>query len=166
MSEEWYAAYGLKLAASGGFEDVPRIFDSSNPINDPDLGTPNEACTNPGPGIGEGGFPSNCEAQYNVLVIEETGGKYADDNEKGGTISFIFKEAVDVSAIGLLDIDDGMESSITAILKDGSGADPIPVPAKGDNSYQTVNVNLVGVTTLNVNFEGSGAVAFISFCYW
>jgi len=64
----------------------------------------------------------------------------------------------------LIDIDDGKDSSITATYEDGTSADLIPVSAKGDNSYQTVQINLLKVSTLNVNFQGSGAVAFISFC--
>jgi hypothetical protein len=165
VSNQWFEIYGLTLSSSGGFGVEPRIFDSSNPINDEDLGSPNEACDSGGPGVGEGGFPDNCEAQKNVLIIEESGGKYADDNEFGGSISFNFEDAVDISAIGLIDIDeDEAESSITAIFEDGTTSDPIAVLAKGDNSYQVIEINLSNVSILNVTFRGSGAIAFISFC--
>lgn len=44
--------------------DKARIFDTSNPHSDPDLGSPNEHCPGGGPGIGTGGVPgaegANC----------------------------------------------------------------------------------------------------------
>ena len=92
--------------------------------------------------------------------------KYADDNELGGTISFSFKDSVDVGAIGLIDIDENEgESSITVIFEDGSSSDPIPVVAKGDNSYQVIEISLSNVSTVERELSGiwSSSIHFILF---
>lgn len=72
VRSEWLDAYGLKLSASGGFIDFPRIFDTSD--NDPGLGSPNESCSPPGPGKGEGGAfeqpGENCIPQGNALIVQ------------------------------------------------------------------------------------------------
>ena len=76
-----YVGLGMTFFAEGGVGDKPRAFNTPNPgtmeCGDPDLGSPNERCSPPGPGIGEGGEPGmpgeNCEALGNVLIIQEVG---------------------------------------------------------------------------------------------
>ena len=43
VENEW-ENYGLILSASGGEGSLPRLYDTSNPRPDPDLGAPNEKC--------------------------------------------------------------------------------------------------------------------------
>ena len=38
VENEWFEAYGITLSATGGFGDIPRLFDTTNPVKDPDLG--------------------------------------------------------------------------------------------------------------------------------
>jgi hypothetical protein len=56
-----FLKYGLTMSAQGGVGNLPRLFDTANPgtteLGDPDLGAPNNRCTPPGPGVGEGGEP-------------------------------------------------------------------------------------------------------------
>ena len=111
VGTEW-AKYGLTLSASGGFGPLPRLFDSSDPVADRDLGAPNNRCSNPGPGVGAGGEPGtegeNCEPLGNVLIIQEDNDdpSIPDDQRGGGKVTFTFDEpVVYFHQIGLLDID-------------------------------------------------------------
>lgn len=64
VNDEWIEL-GLVLKASGGVGTFPRLFDALNPRGpngsggDADLGSPNESCPVPGPGIGQGGAGRN-----------------------------------------------------------------------------------------------------------
>jgi hypothetical protein len=170
VSNQW-ASIGLTLSTIGGLagENRPRLFNTSDVGNDPDLGTPNERCTPPGPGVGIGGEPSgdgpNCDYLGNVLIIQESDSSITipDDNVDGGSIVFHFTtDAPYVSEMGLLDID--YETVITITYYDKTDVDPIVMPLKGDNSYQTISINKWNVKQLKVDFARSGAVTFISFC--
>lgn len=98
--ENQWKQYGLTLSASGGFGDLPRLFDTSV-YRDPDsdggdsyLGAPNQACKPPGPGRAIGGAPGmegeNCDPLGNVLIIQEEGSDSPDDSGAGGEILFSF----------------------------------------------------------------------------
>lgn len=173
VENEWID-YGMMLMASGGVGTLPRLLDSANPRGpnasggDPDLGSPNESCPVPGPGIGEGGafgeVGENCEFLGNVLIIQEPNEspEIPDDNRDGGTINFIFPIGVYVFEIGLLDVDD----TITSTVQYGSAFSTreIPAPLLGKNSYQTVPIMTDDVNVIECAFEGSGAVTHIKFC--
>ena len=134
------------------------------------LGTPNQRCTPPGPGIGEGGDPdmpgANCVPQGNVLIIQEDNpGKndIPDDNMNGGVVMFDFSSNVkSVNEIGLLDVD--YATSIT-VYHDVSEVTVIKVDQLGDNSFQTVPINLGNVTAMALNLTRSGAVSFVDLCF-
>jgi len=172
LSDEWYDAYGLTLSASGGYSKKPRLFNTSDvgtkKFGDPDLGSPNERCLNPGPGKGEGGEPdslgANCKPLGNVLIIQEDNAhlEIPDDSVDGGVISFKFNQPVQISKIGLLDID--YKSSLRVYLFE-QGSEDIPIPTMGDNSAQTISINKYSVEQLDVNLGRSGAVTSLSFCY-
>lgn len=110
LSNEWYNTYGLSLSATGGLGNKPPLFNTSDigthKYGDPDLGSPNECCPNPGPGRGEGGEPgtpgANCEPLGNVLIIQEDNRRpeIPDDNVDGGVITFIFSEPWHIKSIG------------------------------------------------------------------
>lgn len=75
VSDQW-AALGMSLSTTGGLanENRPRLFNTSDVGNDPDLGAPNKWCTPPGPGKGSGGEPGgagpNCDPLGNVLIVQ------------------------------------------------------------------------------------------------
>jgi hypothetical protein len=106
--------YSVTIFAEGTgaqtFGGKARVFDTSQPWADPDLGSPNSECEGGGPGIGDGGRPesdySNCEPLNYVLIIQEGGTNAPDDNENGGSITFTFLSPVRIEHIGLLDSDD------------------------------------------------------------
>ena len=173
VGNEWLEAYGLKLAASGGLGELPRIFDTANPgsnrYGDPDLGSPNEKCTPSGPGTGIGGEPGapgeNCDPLGNVLIIQENNKKpeIPDDNVDGGMIRFIFTEPLEyVYEMGLIDID--YESSITVFSKTETKTIQIN-DSLGDNAVQAVPINMANVLEIKLTLSRSGAVTFLSFCY-
>jgi hypothetical protein len=106
---------GVMVTALQG--DVPQsvnVFNSSNiqsdnPKDDPDLGSPNEACPGGGPGIGEGGGPDqpfpNCVPQGNLLIIQDprSDPDTANDSGLGGCITFEFSSPIEIVNTGILD---------------------------------------------------------------
>jgi hypothetical protein len=170
VSKQW-ESLGLTLSAVGGLEgeDRPRIFDTSYVGNDPDLGAPNEFCTNPGPGKGDGGEPGqigeNCVPQGNALIVQTADETITipDDNVDGGSIAMDFSKDVSyVSEIGLLDID--YDALLIITYHDG-GVDVIDVPVLGDNSFQKIAINKWNVKRMVLDLTRSGAITFISFCH-
>ena len=168
-----YSAYGIIISASGGAEELPRLFDSSAalPSDDLDLGSPNEKCEeNPGPGVGIGGEPGepgeNCIPQGNVLIIQEDDEEEPNDREGGGMIIFEFQPNVEVFEIGLMDIE-GNDSSITVSHLNPSDRErvrEVEISGLGDNSVQSVPINRENVFQLKVNLAGSGAVTSLTIC--
>jgi hypothetical protein len=178
VSNEWFEVVGLTLSASGGYGDIPRLFNTSDVGNsqygDTHLGSPNEKCDSSGPGIGSGGVPGtpgeNCVPMGNVLIIQENNKDKSqpDDHASGdGVITFSFTSPVQfVYAIGLMDIE-GNDTTITVVHDTASGQETtaIVVNGVGNNGFQTVPIEIGNVSELKVNFYSSGAVAFINFCH-
>jgi hypothetical protein len=174
VSNEWFDAHGLTLSASGGFSDMPRLFNTSDVgddiVGDPDLGSPNKKCDPSGPGVGVGGEPGqpgeNCVPQGNVLIIQDEDTDQPDDNVDGGTITFDFAETVDfVYDIGLMDVD--YEGAIAVLHKDEDGKDVttiVDIDLFGDNAVQTVPINVANVSQLKLILSRSGAVTYLAFC--
>jgi hypothetical protein len=111
-------ACGLRVTATdqGSPLDV-NVFNSSairnrNPKFDPDLGSPNEKCANPGPGVGVGGRPSspfpNCVPQNNLLIIQNKNNTEDDPNDSsfGGCFIVAFERPVVLLNMGLLDMEE------------------------------------------------------------
>jgi hypothetical protein len=109
---------GLTVSAVKGTTiQKVNVFDSSrpttsNPNNDPDLGTPNRDCPGGGPGIGNGGKRSspwpNCVSQGNLIIIQDPNKPpgLANDNQYGGCITFEFTNPVQMVDMGILDLDE------------------------------------------------------------
>ena len=128
-------------------DGAARVFDSSDPQPDFDLGTPNGQCPTPGPGLGAGGVPGaageNCVALGNLIIVQRRDKLRPDDAEDGGILDF----EVDVSArmilneIGILD-----------------------VPARVGDDYIPATVEITNVAFPNepftFQFDGAGANGF------
>ena len=98
------------------------------------------------------------EGQGNIVIIsEDNDSSDADDNAHGGTITFDFDAISEVQSLNLLDIE---EAGGTIDLFDEAGEliNTVDIPAAGDNSNQLIEINTVGVASLDVNLVGSGAV--------
>lgn len=159
-----FAAQGVTISAVGGIDEA-WIFDSSNPTgNDEDLGTPNQAFG--GPGIGIGGGPGsgavNDTALGNLLIIQENNNTIPDDNRRGGDIIFDFASPFYVQCMRVVDIE-GLQGYIRATRSNGP-AITLPFPQTGDNGVGVLGIDIDSVTQLTVHFQGSGAIADISFC--
>ena len=174
VENEW-AEYGLTLSVSGGQGDLPRLFDTGNPLvqdtgGDFDLGAPNWRCSPPGPGRGEGGEPDmpgeNCDPLGNVLIIQEEDVDIPDDNFQGGMIVFDFADPVEfVYGIGFLDVDEEDATvTVTHVTDEGLTMTVFEVPLLGDNSKQTLDIRIENVTQIKLSLDPSGAVTFLSFC--
>jgi hypothetical protein len=182
VATEWYNAYGLNISVipyginwyapfrAGTNLRQPRIFNSSNPgiepDGDPDLGSPNEQCTRPGPGKGLGGAPgtkgANCDTHGNILIIQESNKATPDDAYYGGTFEFSFKDPIYFENLGLMDISKG-SGSIRATLHNGTSK-TFKFENLGENSYQTINILTSKVKKLEVYLAEAGAITHLKFC--
>jgi hypothetical protein len=182
VATEWYRVYGLNISVfpygiswyapfkPGTNLRQARIFNSSNPGVEPDgdddLGSPNQLCTRPGPGKGDGGVPGakgeNCYAHENILIIQESNKASPDDALYGGTFDFSFRQPVYFENLGLLGISQGF-GSIKAILQNGTSK-TFRYENLGKNSYQTINILTSKVQKLQVYLPQAGAITHLKFC--
>ena len=98
------------------------------------------------------------DGQGNILIIsEDNDSSDADDNAGGGTITFDFDDPSEVVSINLLDIE---EAGGTVDLLDDNGdlIRSVDIPVTGDGEQQELAIDTAGVSTMNVNFVGSGAI--------
>ena len=140
--------------ADGQFEGVTisaqRAGDAANSENDAMTFDSNNATG--------GDHDLEYDGQGNILIIsEDNDSSDADDNASGGTISFDFTEVSEVQSLNLLDIE---EAGGTIDLFDEAGdlINTVDIPAAGDNSNQMIEINTMGVSSMDVNLVGSGAV--------
>jgi hypothetical protein len=122
ITDQLQAEYGVSVRADsdkraytpGG---AARVFDTSSPGAASHLGSPNEACTGGGPGVGAGGMPdspyANCESLGNVLIIQESKNGAPNDSASGGTITFTFVQGSDVAELVLLGSSDTAATTVT-----------------------------------------------------
>ena len=132
-----YADLGVTISATGGSNQA-MIFDTFNPTGgDYDLATNN---------------------QGNVLIISEDGDSHdPDDNARGGTITFDFDQATDISTISFLDIEEA-GGTIRSFDTNGNLIDSQAIPIMGDGGQADVNINDDDVARLEVSLSGSGAI--------
>jgi hypothetical protein len=136
------------------------IFDSSKPTgDDADLGTPHKSVLR-GPGRGSAGRTGrpfqNVESLGKILIISEDGDSSdPDDAAHGGLLDFAFARPLDIRDIGVLDNEEGVR--ILAVTVDGQSK-AIDVPGRGNNSFETVEIQLSQVVVLTIEFVGSGAL--------
>ena len=134
---------------------LPIAFDSAMPTGgDTDLETP---------GTGDG----NDVPLGNLLIsaenfIDVDGDDLIDDPDDdadGAWIEFFFDEPLCVNSLDLIDIEHN-EGPVDILLWDEFGArlDHIQAAGEGDNSVQTVAINVCGVAEMMIDLYGSGAI--------
>ena len=136
-----YSALGLTISAEGG-SDQAMIFDSANPTGgDADLATDSEG---------------------NILIISEDGDSNdPDDNAGGGTITFDLDNPIDLNSINFVDIEE-TGGEVRTIDADGN-VTTTAIPAPGNGSLQTLNINDGDVVQVEVELAGSGAISGLDF---
>ena len=177
VSDDWFTRYGLTITAAateGGFtpDGQARIFDSSTPGSDPDLGSPNEDCAQlgqvSGPGQGAGGRRGqrgqNCNPLGNLLIIQSEDKSEPDDNPTGGNITFAFDVPVqEFLSIGLIDIENN-DAYLVVDSEDLAAPVIVDIEGEGNNAVQTVSLPFTNVRSVTIHFPAEGAVTFIHFC--
>ena len=161
-----FAGLGIHVTTNDPTNHPAMIFDSSQPTGgDNDLGSPSSAFGGPGQGNGgQSGDGVNDQSLNNILIISENNNpSNPDDNASGGTLIFTFDQAVMLDEISLLDID-AQEATIVLFDINGNQIQSTEVNGKGNNSFQTVALDALGVARMEVVFTGSGAITDIVFC--
>ena len=152
-NQPFQAGFGLTIESTNASKPA-MIFDSANPTGgDTDLATP-------------GYHATNTTALGNLLIISEDGDQSdPDDNAGGGTLTFTWEDAVTVDEVTLVDIDSNESGGTIATFFDASGGliSTVAIPALGDNSVQTIAVNVDDVARMDINLVSSGAVAEVVF---
>jgi hypothetical protein len=179
IDDEFNSASGISVTVSVvSAHNVAAIFPSDAPPGvDYDLGTPNETCTPPGPGVGTGGEVGqpgeNCTAQENVLIIPTSGDEDGDgfidrvpnDDANGGTITFLFNMPVAVDYTEILD-QESTENLTINTYADAAGTVLVTSTSPsglGDNSYEFLDISALNVRRVDYEFLGSGAVASLAY---
>lgn len=117
--------------------------------------SPNNQCTTPGAGVGEGGKPGqpgeNCVPQGNVLTETD-----------GNMITITFSSIVTkVISIGLLNVADGDTSAAITAL---TSTTTVRVPNLGENSVQIVPIDTEDVSSIKLTLSGLVALTSVDFC--
>jgi len=131
-----------------------RVFNSSNPIADPDLGSPNELCNPSGPGEGIGGGPNalypNCVPLRNILIIQENNDMTPDDHEYGGNITFRYDVPAYVESVGILDIDEGKNTPLIYVKLLNGTILSFDTKEAGENAYFKRLIKVADIIELRV----------------
>ena len=172
--DQYYSLFKLNVTATGDSapanDDTNKaiLFDTLRPPTSElrELGSPNRNCPGGGRGVGTGGRPGmegeNCVPLGNVLVIQDSNSNLPKDDPSGGHIYFDFEEPTTVMSIGVFDIN--TSSSKVLVFLDNGTRIVIRMRKLGNNSVQTIPINQVGVTRVEIDFRNNGAVHEFTFC--
>ncbi|MEM8775327.1 MAG: VPLPA-CTERM sorting domain-containing protein [Pseudomonadota bacterium] len=139
------------LTATGGIGDAV-IFDTNNVTGgDFDLGSPVTNVDN----------AADVRNFGNVLIVQENAG--APDDAVGGTLTFVFDNPIILESIALLDVEEGTsifdeDGQIATGGVDNSGLVNAAGDGDGPNQFIEFTFTNESLTTLTVDFAGSGAV--------
>lgn len=160
----------------GGIEVSASIFDSDQPITEPDLGTPNVLYG--GTGVSEmdpdGYNASNDQSLGNLLIIQNPLAGYPDDHILGDSLVFDFDRSVYVSGISMVDFEaEQVNSGAGVYMYDQYdvllGFVGLNAAEAGDNSMQDLYLNTFGVRKLVVYYgssvPSSGAIGNLCYTY-
>ncbi|MEO1615839.1 MAG: Ig-like domain-containing protein, partial [Planctomycetota bacterium] len=166
LAADLYADWGVTISSKNPNRPA-MLFESALPTGgDSDLGSPNQDFGGPGKGTGgqSGQQGENSLSHDRILIISEDGdASDPDDNARGGTLVFDFDSLTTVHSVGLLDIDD-TANVIRIYDANGDLINSIHAADVGNNSYQRVAIDASGVSRMEVDFIGSGAVTDLQFC--
>lgn len=174
VKTQWRDLYGLQLSASDDYYGCatgqgPRLFDTSRPGSDTDLGTPNKKCKTGGIGIGSGGETGrsgeNCVARKKVLITQD--GSYGSSPKpcsKDSKIYFDFidSKGSDVEYITILNAD--TSTSIDVAFVDGRAPISKRISDKGANGLERIDLDYTGVKKIRVNMKPGMGIVDIKFC--
>lgn len=150
----------VEVENNSGGPDEALVFDTSNPTGgDFDLQTP---------GFG----PGNDTPEGNVLIVAENVVDQdndelvdnPDDEAAGGMIALDFPAPVLVESVKVLDIDQDENAVVMLFDADGAMVGTFGLAALGDNSAQTIEPNVAGVSRLELHLSSSGALAEVVVC--
>ncbi|MEL7463963.1 MAG: Ig-like domain-containing protein [Pseudomonadota bacterium] len=132
-----YVANGVRISSANSNNPV-MIFDTNNPTGgDWDLATAN---------LG------------NVLILsEDRDSDDPDDNAGGGTFIFEFDRPADLESLRFLDTEEP-QPEVRLYNEDGDLIATLQGPVTTDNGQETLNINVDGVSRMEVEIQGSGAL--------
>ncbi|EAM51570.1 SdrD B-like domain-containing protein [Crocosphaera watsonii WH 8501] len=109
-----------------------------------------------------GDFDLATDSEGNILIISEDGDSNdPDDNAGGGVITLDLDNPVDFNSINLVDIEE-TGGEVRTTDSDGNVV-TTAIPAPGDGSLQTLNINDSDVVKIEVELVGSGAISGLDF---
>lgn len=170
LDNEYFSDYGITFNATNvdlNLSNLAVVFDSSlNNTNDSDLESPfsnsNLGISNPG----------------NILIIHENASSCDEftcanpDDEgsrPGGFFTIDFTESVILNSIDFFDIENEEATQNNAIQLFANNGDELNVGVfftpgtGGDNTWDRLNFDIVGVSSLKINLNGSGAISNLNF---
>ncbi|NND59610.1 MAG: PEP-CTERM sorting domain-containing protein [Gammaproteobacteria bacterium] len=164
IDDEYFTTFGVTISAinSGSSPDIAVVFDSNNPTGgDSDLGAPfAPAAGNPFGSISPG----------NLLILQENNcpasGCVPDDQgaRPAGTISFVFENAVMIESLDFFDIEGPEIGDVVLYDALGNTMATFAIPdTGGDNFWARLIMNVDGVSAIDVNMGGSGAIDNLQF---
>ena len=154
---------------SGG---AARIFDTSDPKPDFDLGSPNSMCPTPGPGLGEAGQPGmpgeNCVPQGNVMIVQRREKLRPDDAEGGGSLVFTLDPSTKwrLLSFGILDIMEDVQVNVFTKKRYNNEDDMNFFNGFGPNSYQEVvlDIPIRWHSEIRIELPSDGGLSWLKFC--
>jgi hypothetical protein len=184
ITNQFYTTHGVTISArswDGGYtpSGAARIFDTSNPgtygfdgeetDGNPALGSPNESCDPPGPGIGSGGKKGsdfeNCESLGNMLIVQSDIKATPEDHKRRGEITFKFAYPAYLESAQLIDNDgcacDAVEFTLT--LSDGTKVYRSASSPVGNNGVSMLFFSIDRVVRVTVVFHGSGGISSLNY---
>lgn len=166
INDEYFSLFGVTVSAIGvgSSPDAAVVFDSNNPTGgDNDLGAP----FSPGAGNTLGEITPG-----NLLILHETNNCVGDfcpnPDDQGarlaGTFRFDFMNPVLVGSLDFFDIEGAEIGDV--VLYDAANAvlATFAIPSTGgDNLWQRLFMNVSGVSAMEINMGGSGAIDNLEF---
>ena len=137
-----WASEGLTISSHSS-EHIPMLFDSGNPT---------------------GGDTDLKSDEGMVLIISEDNDQNdPDDNAGGGKLIFIFDDPVDMDSIGLFDLEEQGYIKFYDATSSQMGS-RITMPTMKDGEKERLTLNKKGISKMEVEFAGSGALTNLEYC--
>ena len=145
-----------------------RIFDSSDPQPDFDLGSPNNSCGGPGRGNNgvKGADDENCQELGNLLILQRIQKNRPDSSDGGATFKFKIDDSVQwrLGSIGFLNSRGRID--ITTTNKFDGSQSASYFNGKGANAYSSVIManDIRYYSDITIDFPMEASIAWMLFC--